>query len=423
MHAPNVALKWRECCVLLIVTGLVPFGAGAGYGAYTHGYGIKSLGFAGLGYVLAEETYTLSSNPAGAVAMGERFDIGLDYETPHPVVRIRENALGPDQEYESSKVHFLIPQIGAVKPITERMSIGATAFFAGLGSEYKQSPYERFGGDRRIGLGLAQLGVSAALGFLVAPRQSLGLALNLSYQELSLKGADVFAVISEDRRHFSNQGKDGRLGAGFTLGWLGALTPELLGALSYRSKTWTQRFEDYAGLLPEQGRFDLPAMFGGGLSWEFVPGWLAALEFQRVLYSSEVATGNKFRQLLGGERFGSDQGPGFGLRNQNIYKFGLAHELSDRLVLRLGYSYGTQNIPQSQTLFGALAPSFAQHHYTMGTTLRLSADWEMSAYTGLTKKQTLRGRDSIPPVAGGGELDLKGDQYFTGISFGRTFGD
>ncbi|MGQ0698863.1 MAG: OmpP1/FadL family transporter [Panacagrimonas sp.] len=409
--------------LLLLALALLPGQVCAGHGAYVHGYGIKSLGFGGMGFVLAEDTYTLSSNPAGAIAMGDRYDIGIDYESPHPRVRVRDNALGRDEEYGSSARSFPIPQVGIVTPISERASLGATAFFAGLGTDYRDSPYERFGGDPRVTLSLVQAGTSVAMGFLVAPKQSLGVALNLSYQEVDLKGAGVFAAISQDREHFSNQGKEGGLGVGLTLGWLGQLTPELLGALSYRTKTFSQRLDDYAGLLPDRGRFDFPAIFGGGLSWEFTPGWMAAIEFQRVLYSSETATGNKFVQLLGGEKLGSADGPGFGWNNQNIYKLGLAYEYSDRLILRAGFSYATLNIPPSQTLLSALAPSFAQRHYTLGATLRLSADWETSAYIGASPKQRLQGSDSIPPLAGGGELDITVSQYFIGFSFGRTFGD
>ena len=416
-------LKHRDVGVLLIVMALLPGDASAGLGIYTHGNGISSLGMAGLGFVVTDDSYTLSSNPAGAVAMGKRLDIGLDYESPHPKARIRDNARGPDETYTSRSRTFLIPQIGVVMPVSERASIGATAFFAGLGTDYRRSPYERFGGDPRITLGIAQVGASGALGYLVAPRQSLGIALNLSYQELAVKGADVFALISEDRTHFSNQGRDGALGVGFTLGWLGELTPQLLGALSYRSKTWAQRFDEYAGLLPEQGRFDFPAIAGGGLSWEFMPGWTSAFEFQRVFYSSESAIGNPFGRILGGEKLGSDEGPGFGWTNQNVYRFGLMHRMSERLILRGGYIYSTKNIPASQTLFGALAPTFAQRHYTLGATLRLSSRWEVSGYLAHAPRDVLRGRDSIPPIVGGGEVDLEAPQYFAGFSFGFTFSD
>lgn len=419
-----VVLRWRDASVLLIAMLLLPMDASAGgYGAYTHGYGIKSLGFAGLGFVLAEDTYTLASNPAGAVAMGERFDVGLDYENPHPSASVRGNLLGSDEEYASRARLFFVPQIGASMAVSERASIGATAFFAGFGTDYKRSPFERFGGDSRITLGIAQAGVSAALGYLVAPRHALGLSLNLSYQVIELKGGDVFALISQDREHFSNQGKEGSFGAGFTLGWLGAITPELTGALSYRSKTWSQRFDDYAGLLPDRGRFDFPAIYGGGLSWEFVPGWMAAFEFQRVLYAAELATGNEFRDFIFGPRLGSKDGPGFGWNNQNIYKYGLAGQVSPRLILRGGYSHGTPNIPASQTLFGSLGPSFGQQQYTLGSTLRLSARWEVSAYAAYTPKHRLRGEGSIPLLLGGGEIDLESTEYSAGFSLGRTFGD
>lgn len=406
----------------LIPLTLLPFTVNAGSGVYTHGYGIKSLGFAGIGFVLAEDSYTLSSNPAGAVDMGQRVDFGLDYESPHPGARIDDNAAGPDDRYASSARDFFVPQFGAVKPVSERMSIGATAFFAGFGTDYKRSPFERFGGDPRITLNLAQAGLSGALGYRVAPRQSVGLALNLSYQILAVKGADVFAQLSQDPEHFSDQGKDGSLGLGFTLGWRGELTPGLLGALSYRSKTWAQRFDEYAGLLPDRGNFEFPANFGAGLSWELVPGWTTAFEFQRVFYTSELAMGNEFRGVPGRSPLGSKDGPGFGWENQNLYKLGLARQWSERLILRGGYIYGTANIPGSQTVFGTLGPSFGQRHYTVGATLRLSADWEVSGYSGYVPRTKLRGDGSIPPALGGGEISIDATQYFFGVAFARTFG-
>lgn len=397
-------------------------GQAGGYGAYTHGYGIKSLGFGGLGFVLAEDSYTLSSNPAGASVMGRRYDLGLDYQNPHPAATVRGNQLGPDDEEPSLSRSFPVPQIGGVLPISERTVIGASAFFAGFGTDYRHSPYARFGGDPRVSLSLAQAGVSGAYSYLVAPRQSFGVALNLSYQVLSLKGAGVFGLISEDPDRVSNQGKDGSFGVGVTVGWRGAITPSLTGALSYRSKTWSQKFEDYAGLLPEQGRFDFPAIYGGGLSWEFGPGWMAAFEVQRVMYAAESATGNEFRQFVGGEPLGSRDGPGFGWNNQDICKLGLARQLSERLTLRVGYSHATHNIPRSQTLFGALGPSFSRQQFTTGGTFKLGGDWEVSGYAAHSPRHRLRGQGSIPPLLGGGEIDLKATQYSLGFSFGRTFG-
>ncbi len=391
----------------------------AGYGLYTHGYGIKSLGYGGIGYVLAEDSYTLASNPAGAAVMGDRLDLGLDYENFDGGVSIEHNLLGRDQRYVTSQRDFIIPQIGATWMLSDRVVVGATAFFAGFGTEYKHSPYERFGGDPSIKLGLSQASAALALGYLIAPHQSVGFAVNLAYQVLEAEGADVFAALSDDRKHFSNQGMDGRFGAGFTLGWLGTLGPQVVGALSYRSKTWTDRYDEYAGLLPERGRVDLPAIYGGGLSWAFIPGWTAAFEYQRIDYGEEAAIGNRLGHIIGGESLGLEDGPGFGWRNQDITKFGLAFEVSERLTLRGGYGHGSQNIPTSQTFFGGLAPSFLQDHYTLGATLGLSPRWEVSGYLGIAPRAHLYGKNSIPPVVGGGEANLDAQQFYLGFSFGR----
>lgn len=422
----RVVTRMPDCWqagVVLVVLGFSSSHAVAGYGVYSHGYGIKSLGFAGLAYTLAEDSYTLAQNPAGAAVMGERIDFGLDLEQAVPRATVRDNLRGPDQTSLSTARYFPIPQFGAVKNLSERVSVGTTAFFAGFGSDYKQSPYERFGGDPRITLELAQIGFTNAISVLVAPRQAVGFALNLSYQQLEVKGAQVFATLSQDPTHFSNQGKDGSLGVGFTLSWMGAITPGLTGGIGYRSKTWSQRFEEYAGLLPDRGRLDLPEQFGGGLSWEFIPGWIVAGEFQRVFYTSESATGNPFRQIIGSERLGSENGPGFGWKNQNIYRLGFAHKLSEDLTLRAGYIYGTQIKRPSQNLLGALAPLVGKHNYTLGATYRWSADWEVSAYTGVGPRSKIAGEDSIPPLVGGGEVDQECTQYFFGLAFARTFGD
>src|SRR5688500_883873 len=72
----------------------LPVQGWCGYGAYTHGYGIKSLGFAGIGIVLAEDTFTMSINPANAAALGTRVDFGLDLEMPDAAATVHGNLFG-----------------------------------------------------------------------------------------------------------------------------------------------------------------------------------------------------------------------------------------------------------------------------------------------------------------------------------------
>ncbi|MGQ0619340.1 MAG: OmpP1/FadL family transporter [Panacagrimonas sp.] len=419
----------RGCAATLLLGGVFCWASLAqagGSGLYTNGSGIKSLGAGGLSLVLAEDSYTLASNPAGASAMGWRQDYGLDFQAVQPEARISGNLLGPDKTFGSRLHGFFIPQGGFARPLSERVSIGATAFYGGFGTEYEPSPYRRFLGQKRASIQLLQAGVSFAAAYLVAPRQSLGLALNLSYQMVEVEGVQSFALLlpSENRRHFSNQGIAGAPGLGFTLGWLGEITPQLLGALAYRSKTWSRRIKEYEGLLPEQGRVEFPQNLSAGLLWEFVPGAYIGYEFQRVFYTSEAATGNSFDgQIIGAEPFGSDHGPGFGWNNQNLHRLGLGWRCTERLSLRAGHADATQNVPASQTLLAALAPSISQRHYTLGATYRFASHWELSGYWSYSPHTVVRGEGSIPLLIGGGEADIDLRSTSMGFSFGRRFGD
>jgi long-chain fatty acid transport protein len=398
----------------------------AGNGPYINGSGIKSQGMGGLSLVAAEDSYMLSANPAGATALGHRRDLGLDFETAHPDVTVRGNLLGPDEKRGSDIHGFFIPQVGFAQPVSERVSIGATAFFGGFGTAYEPSPYRRFFGADRAGVELIQVGGSFAVAWMAAPRQSLGVSLNLSYQGVEVTGVQNFTLLlpSENPQRFSNQGIDSAFGVGFTMGWLGEITPQLIGAIGYRSKTWSTRFREYEGLLPEQGRVEFPQNVGAGLLWEFAPGSFIAYEFQRVFFSSEAATGNAFGgQILVGPALGSDGGPGFAWRNQNVHRLGLGWRCTQQLTLRAGMTDSSEIVRPSQTLLGAFAPALTTRHYTIGATWAFAPRWEVTGYGMLGSRERLAGENSIPLLAGGGEVDLEHRTTGMGISFGRRFGN
>jgi long-chain fatty acid transport protein len=394
---------------LLAAALSVSGGVQAGNGPYINGSGIKSQGMGGLSLVVAEDSYMLSANPAGASVLGQRQDYGLDFETAHPDVTVRGNLLGPDETRGSSLHGFFIPQIGFARPVSERLAVGATAFFSGFGTDYEPSPYRRFLGAGRSGVQLVQVGGSFALAWMAAPRQSLGLALNLSYQGVEVTGVQSFSLLlpSENPRRFSNQGVDAAYGVGFTLGWLGRITPQLVGAFGYRSKTWAQRFKEYEGLLPDQGRVEFPQNVGLGLRWEFLPDAFIGYEFQRVFFSSETATCNGFNgMILTGPALGSDDGPGFNWRTQNVHRLGLGWRCTDSLTLRAGVTESDAIVRPSQTLLGAFAPALTTRHYTLGATWELGPRWEVTGYWMHGSRVRVAGEGSIPALAGGGEVDL-----------------
>lgn len=413
----------RSVQVLLAAgVGVSATTASAGYGAFLHGYGIQSGGAGGVGFSLAQDSYPLAANPALAGILGKRFDVGLIIEVVDPQVRISGNSAGADQTYRSKDKVFPIPQGGIVIPISTTLAAGFTGFAAGTGARYEPSPLERFGGPEKASLALGQIGISSVLAYSPAAQHWLGLGVNVGYQSLEVKGAQPFSALSESPEHVSNQGVEPSIGVGFTLGYYGRWLQWLEAGFSYRSKTWTQRAEEYEGLLPEQGRLELPAIYGLGFTATLNPAWRLSIEMQRVLYGKEKATGNRLGKLFDeGQLLGSEDGPGFGWRNQNIYKLGVIWQASPTLTLRGGYSRANNQMRNSETLFAMFSPSENEQHASLGATYKLDPQWEVSAYLTRAFSTEVKGRNSIPDALGGGEADIKVSAWSIGLSFARSF--
>ncbi|WP_295684638.1 hypothetical protein [uncultured Nevskia sp.] len=115
---------------------LASFCAQASLGIYEQGNGVKAMGMGGVSYVGVDESTVLSANPALAISQGSRFDLGNDLLIVSGGTRIRGNAAGPDEYYDSSgKSLFPIPQLGLTVPIAEHWAFGAAAFAAGIGPD------------------------------------------------------------------------------------------------------------------------------------------------------------------------------------------------------------------------------------------------------------------------------------------------
>jgi long-chain fatty acid transport protein len=394
----------------------------AAHGVFMHGFGASSSGAGGVAYATAEDSYPIAANPALLSTLGERWDVGLETLDVRPAGSFEGNALGPDREYESRKRFFFIPQFGFVSRIGDRWSAGMSAYAAGFGTDYDENPYARFGASPRGGADLSQIGLCNAIAFSPWKDQSFGIGLNTVYEVLDVKGLDVFTDFSESPGHFTNQGKEGAFGVGAVVGWHGRVLPWLKAGLSYRSKTWTQRFKEYDGLLPDHGRLELPAIYGGGIAITPAKDWTIALDVQRYLYESESALGNRISELTQeGHLFGSKDGPGFGWRNQNVYKLGVIWHTTDTLTLRAGYSYDAQLMRQTETLLAFIAPNPVKHHYTLGASYALTSNWDLTGYAYMTNTGRMAGEGSIPPPLGGGEADSSQQFYGYGFSVGRRF--
>ncbi|MCC2658411.1 MAG: long-chain fatty acid transporter [Panacagrimonas sp.] len=399
--------------------------AHATLGVFEHGNGIQSLGMGGVTYSFAGETTALGGNPAHALSLGDRYDVGIDFFTATAKSYIHDNALGPDEVYKSDgRSYYMIPQGGISKRLGPDWAFGMTMLSAGLGPDYDGSPYARFpGASDRVSLYLASTSIVSALAYRLTDDISVGASLNTGYQVLEIKGLGFLAndALSVSPDHVTNQGKDGVFTFGASLGFTWRIKPWLTAGAAYRTKNFNAQHDEYRGLVARGGKLELPSIYGGGIAIEPALGWVVVVEAQRYTYRSEAAFRNGLAPFEQGERLGGNDGPGFGFKDQNAYKLGISYRTTPRLTLRAGFTYGTGMVSERNTLFGALGCLTPQEQYSLGATY-LWRDWEITGYGFGSPTQRVNGDGSIPEAFGGGEADVSDIVFGTGFSFGRRFG-
>ena len=74
--------KSGAAAAVLGILGLFSIQAHATNGYFTHGVGVKNKAMAGAGSAMPEEAVATAINPAAAVVVGERFEVGLGIFSP-----------------------------------------------------------------------------------------------------------------------------------------------------------------------------------------------------------------------------------------------------------------------------------------------------------------------------------------------------
>ncbi|MGH8519815.1 MAG: OmpP1/FadL family transporter, partial [Panacagrimonas sp.] len=348
--------------------------ASATLGVFEHGNGINSMGMGGVTYSYATETTALGANPAHALSLGNRWDFGADVFWANAEGRYKDNALGPDGEVFTSdgRSWYMIPQGGYSKRLNNDWALGITILNAGLGPDYHGNPYRRFPGaaSNRATLYLASSSIVTALAYRLTDSFHVGGSFNVGFQELSVQGlqfldADAFSVSPGE---VTNQGKDGVFTFSAGLGFKWQITPWLTAAAAYKSKNYNAQHDEYRGLVARGGKLELPSIYGGGFSIKPFEKLVVVLEAQRLTYRSEAAFRNGLDKFLDGHQLGSNDGPGFGFNDLNVYKLGIEYAATPKLTVRGGFLHGTGLLTKDNTFFAFLGCLTHRETYTLGAT-------------------------------------------------------
>ena len=357
-------------------------------GYWSHGYGPKSKSMAGACVAMPLEGMCNAINPAGAVFLGNEMELDVSFFMPDHGFVANPDGLRmiPPGEHESTKDLFLIPSFNYNYMLDADSAVSLTiGGNGGMNTEYDSAVWSSF--NNPLGTATSPTGIDLMQGFIgvnyarkINQDHAIGIMPFMAIQGLKTYGLEPFQAMSQYPDSVSNNGYDISYGFGARIGWMGNLTNRLTLGASYQTRSWMTDFEDYKGLLAEQGSFDIPPNLDLGLSFKINPSLTLALAYQRIFYSDIKALSNSTDLPMSPDsaHLGSDNGTGFGWDDVDVFKVGLQWAYSSDLVFRAGYSNSSEAFESSQALMNVLAPAVVKEHFTIGASKLIDPANEVS---------------------------------------------
>lgn len=373
----------RTSLVLALATLGFAGSALATNGYFSHGYGMKAKGMAGVSTAMTMDTFGGANNPASMVWVGDRIDLGADLFSPR-----REASMtmpGPATFTSDSDSHyFLIPEFGYNRMLNPNLSFGVTVYGnGGMNTDYPAPAglggNNLLGGTGSLGVDLMQLIVAPTLSYKLNNQHSVGVSPLLAYQRFRAEGLQAFGVM--------NPGYDDSTGFGVRVGWLGKMSDSVSLGAAYASKMKMSRFDKYSGLFAERGDFDIPSNWSLGVAIQASPQVKVGLDYQRINYSDVKSIHNPSANIFNCPAFGGADpaaclgganGPGFGWKDVDVFKLGVEYQYSKDLTLRAGWNHGDNPITSRDVTFNILAPGVVQDHLTLGFTYTTRSGGELT---------------------------------------------
>jgi len=407
-------------------------------GYFAHGYGLKAKGMGGASVAMAQDSLGGATNPAGMVWVGNRMDLGVDIFMPKRDAERSGTAAFPgvDGKVDSDKTSFLVPEFGYNRMMSSDMSLGISVYGnGGLNTTYPQGPFQCPTGPTTaapanilcgaggVGVDLMQLIIAPTVAYKIHPQHAIGASLLLGYQRFKATGLQAFAGtpnFSSDPASVTNNGYDSSTGVGLRLGYQGRLSDAITIGAAYAPKMKMGKFDKYRGLFAERGGFDIPSHYSVGAAFMPTPAVTVAVDFERINYSDAKSVNNP---SLPQAQLGAANGPGFGWQDIDVFKLGVAWQMSNTLTLRVGYNKGENPITPADVTFNILAPGVMKDHYTAGFTWALDKDSEITGALMVAPRQNVTGASLFnglfPFPVGNEKIGMK--QTSIGLAWGRKF--
>ena len=413
-HSPIPALG----ALAFLLAASNPAGATDGYFANGYGTNYKAMGGAGVALYLGAQAP--ATNPASLAFLGRRFDIGVEAFNPNRQFSVTGSPSGYPGTFglapgtvESGSKYFPVPALGANWKVGENGAFGIAAYGnGGMNTDYAAPVF----GAGATGVDLSQMFLAPTFSYRFESRHAVGVSAILAYQRFQAKGLLAFSPMSSAPSKLTNKDHSNSYGAGVKVGYLGEWSDQLSVGLSYQSRIGMTAFDEYAGLFAENGAFDIPQTFTGGIAIKPADKVTLAMDVQWINYESVKSVSNDFLPNLGTSRLGMVNGAGFGWHNMTVYKGGLQVAANKDWTVRAGYSYAHQPIRENEVLINILAPGVMEHHVTAGVTRNFSNGRALNLAIVRAIPKSITGPNNLE-VPNRQTIELKMDQWEVDLSY------
>ena len=387
--------------VLLAGAGSTAAYATDGY--IMNGYGASQTALAGAGVAYSQDAMAISLNPAGLVNVDDQTIASMAIFMPFRSYSAGNAPAGnfnavETGSHDSGNNWFPVPDFAWTKHLGTDTVLGIGLYGnGGMDTRYSNTIFSSLGSYGPTGVDVNQAFMSVSLSQRFG-QFSVGVAPILAMQTFNAFGLTAFKGFSANGSDLSNNGYAFSYGGGVRAGVEYDVTPALRLAVAGTSRIYMTNFDIYKGLFAGQGNFDIPATVTAGVAYNVRPSVTVMADYKRIFYSDVASIANpSTNQAL----FGASNGPGFGWRDINVYKFGVDWRYSPLWTFRAGYSYNDSPLNSRDMMLNILAPATVQHHITGGFKYRWSDNMDVEFSAMYAPDGSLKGTGAAIPTPGG----------------------
>ncbi len=368
----------RKLLAMMAVTAMTLGGGGlarATNGLNMIAFGGPEAGMGGAAIGVSNNAAAMNNNPAGLTQV-KRGQVTGGASWLRPWVK-HEDALGNEEAGASRDLIW--PQLACAHRIGQTPLVVGLGFFGqgGMVAEFENLT-TAYGTVDQTACRVRYGKIIPAVAYQASERFSLGLSMNVGASDLEMKflpqtvGPDGFYGFKLDNMY--TFALSFRLGAQYKINDIVTLGAVFTTQSNLAYDHGKITFPGVGEFEAEMEGFNWPLEVGLGVGVKPIPGLLVAADVKYVNWSGAM---DKVKIKTAAAAPLDEVSFTMEWRDQLVIALGAAYQVYDGLVVRGGYNFGSNPVPQDN--LSPLFPAITEHHFTVGLGYRFSQNFSVDA--------------------------------------------